>query len=244
MKLVRNTAGCRSRKSLVAGTLLVVLLTAILIGGGIFLLVSTRLKVQLNILEELAERDQKPTLQALSYSTVGFMQNSPISFYDLVSLSAVLGRDDYILGGNQVSAEETVDRQIDYFSETSLAAYPISCFDYALSGEDGTIIFNRVISSGTLPAETESCDEIVAKLGDAGLVATAKRGYSYLIPLPPFKSGSARLTAQFIYDLEASEGASKIPDSERPFCKEEGVEAGVAEECCSGRIEKGRCTRG
>lgn len=237
-------AGARGRKSVAAGMILVVLLTAILIGGGIFLLVSTRLKIQLNILEELAERDQKPTLQALSYSTVGFMQNSPISFYDLVSLSAVLGRDDYTLGGNRVSAEETVDNQIDYFSETSLAAYPISCFDYALSGEDGTVIFNRIISSGTLPAEKESCEEIANELGEVGLVATAKRGYSYLIPLPPFKSNEARLTAQFIYDLEASEGASKIPDAERPFCKEEGVEAASPEECCSGRIEKGRCTRG
>lgn len=230
----------------------IVLLTAVIVIGAFLILVTSRVKIQLNISQETIERDQKPTLQALSYRTVHHLEHTPVSYYDLAAVAAVTGQISYDIGpgdddgGQELRAPLIMDEQVSntlkHFSENSLAIFASSCFDYSLADKDGEIVLTELLSGGTFSTGTEdNCEEFRQTLSEGGLVSRAKKGYSYLIPLPPFRGAEPGLTAQFIYDLTYEPGASQIPDAERPFCLEEGAASDDATQCCSKRATGGKC---
>ncbi|MFH0961156.1 MAG: hypothetical protein V1820_00540 [archaeon] len=228
------------RKAQFGMPLLIVILAAILVIGAVIIIATTQLKVQFNISEKTLEGDQKPTLQALSYKTVGYLNHFPISFYDLVAVSAATGRTEYDLGRETLVADSLIREILGEFAKTELAKYSDHCFDYALAGPDGGTILTQMLSPGLYSEESQNCSALEATLGEQGMIASARNGNSYFIPVPPFIDNQARLTAQFIYDLSIAEGYSSS-DAGRPFCKETGAPAASGTECCSGFVSDGRC---
>lgn len=232
----------RQRAAQFGMPLLLVILVAILIIGAVIILATTRLTVQFNISERTLEEDQKPALQALSYRTVAFLNHFPVSYYDLAAVSAATGKAEYDVGETRLVAQDALEESLSEFSETTLGRYSDHCFDYALGGRDGAIIFTEMLYPGLYAQQAENCTKIEESLGEQGMVAIAKKGNSYFIPVPPFIDKTARLTAQFIYDLSIAEGHSAT-DSDRPFCLEIGAEAASRTECCSGFVSpEGRCS--
>ncbi len=239
-------AGRRSggRRAQGAETIVVLIFIVAMFFALIVALAFLKFKVNFAITEVSAQEDQLPTMQALSYSTVGRLIRTPVLFYNLASIASVTGQDVFIFSAESgsVSIQDILNQKLETYSAGQLALFYPKCFEYNLNDEMRGPLWTKFLAAGTIQAD--SCQEYGASQADKGQETFAKKNYIYFFPLPPLSDGTARLSEQFIRVFALRDKPRIMAPSggvERPDCNANGAAASLPEDCCSGRMAGGVC---
>jgi hypothetical protein len=216
--------------------LLLIAITAGILMGIVLALSVIQMKINFHINEETAQKDQLPTMQALSYSTVGRLRNHLlISFYDMAALSAATDQLSFYTSDGAASLPALMMERLNAYSRNQLSLFYPDCFEYTINNIVRFPIFTDMLAAGDRQAA--SCAEYSGQVAPEGLETYQKKNYIYFLPLPPTIENQARLSEQFIRIFSLKEA---VP-VEREGCKAKGAAAGAANECCSGQINGGFC---